>query len=158
PAHTCRAARDARVWRTWKETCAAPRPPTARSRSSAPRPGCRSNPVPLKEHANERRHPARRCGGCEGDRAQTVSEGGVRARTGLRDDGAGVRKDQSVERSVQGGQKELVTVMADRGSLVHRTSVLLVADVLERFGEVRLRATGSSMWPSIGPGAELLVR
>jgi len=41
---------------------------------------------------------------------------------------------------------------------VDRSRLALVGEVLHRFGEARLRVTGSSMLPSIWPGDELTVR
>lgn len=43
-------------------------------------------------------------------------------------------------------------------SAVERSRVALVVDVLNRFGEVRMRVTGSSMLPSIWPGDVLTIR
>lgn len=41
---------------------------------------------------------------------------------------------------------------------VDRSSIALIADVLHRFGEARVRVTGSSMLPSIWPGDVLTIR
>ena len=66
--------------------------------------------------------------------SQAVSEAGVQPGARVRDDGAGLRQGQPVQRRVQGGQEEFVTE---------------VAEALRASGVAGLRAIGGSMAPAI---------
>lgn len=52
----------------------------------------------------------------------------------------------------------VLIMFADVNASVDRSKIALIGDVLRRFGEVRIRVTGSSMLPSVWPGDQLTIR